>query len=217
MESIEKDARLKDQLTGAQAADVTEARTHREAATRAVRTRMNHVFYPEKSETQASPSTCTRLSSPLAGVPRSERSTARRSPTVWSSRGLAPSAFGWPFKPIWAEDRPHLPIAEAAEWFASYVYMPKTRDRVVLDAAIKDAVSQLTPKFGYADRFDDDAQRYVGLAHGRRLLLNFCRQRPCLCPRRLRGASNVCAGTRRRPDRAGSNDIEHRLLDRRQC
>ena len=45
-------------------------------------------------------------------------------------------------KPIWPDDRPHLPIAEIADWFAAYVYLPKVRDRVVLEGAIRDAVGK---------------------------------------------------------------------------
>jgi hypothetical protein len=36
-------------------------------------------------------------------------------------------------KPIWPEDREHLPVSELADWFSSYVYLPKLRDRVVLE------------------------------------------------------------------------------------
>ena len=41
----------------------------------------------------------------------------------------APNAYGIALSPIWPEDRPHLPIAEIADWFATYVYLPKLRDR----------------------------------------------------------------------------------------
>jgi uncharacterized protein len=58
-------------------------------------------------------------------------------------------------KPLWPQDRPHIPINEIAEWFATYVYLPKLRDRVVLDTAIREAVAKLDPSFGYADSFDD--------------------------------------------------------------
>ncbi|HWP25930.1 MAG TPA: hypothetical protein VNL39_06270 [Xanthobacteraceae bacterium] len=66
-------------------------------------------------------------------------------------------------KPIWPEDRPHLPVSEVAEWFSSYVYLPKLRDGVVLQAAICDAVAKLDPTFGYADSFDEAAGRYRNL------------------------------------------------------
>jgi hypothetical protein len=36
-----------------------------------------------------------------------------------------------------------LPVAGIAEWFATYVYLPKPRDRVVLETAL----ARLDPKF----------------------------------------------------------------------
>lgn len=41
--------------------------------------------------------------------------------------------------------------------------MPKLRDRVVLDGAIRDAVGKLDPAFGFADRFDEATGKYIGL------------------------------------------------------
>ena len=41
--------------------------------------------------------------------------------------------------------------------------VPKLRDRVVLEAAIRDAVAKLDPSFGYADRFDEAAGGYRNL------------------------------------------------------
>jgi len=66
--------------------------------------------------------------------------------------------------PLWPDNRSHLGITEVADWFASYAYLPKLRDRVVLEAAIRDAVGKLDPAFGYADSFDEAANRYIGLA-----------------------------------------------------
>jgi len=64
---------------------------------------------------------------------------------------------------LWPADRPHLPVAEIAEWFATYVYLPKLRDRVVLEKAIGDALARLDPRFAYADGFDEASGKYVGL------------------------------------------------------
>ena len=50
------------------------------------------------------------------------------------------------------------------EPFCSYVYLPKLRDRLVLEGAIRDAVGKLDPSFGYADRFEQDTGAYDGLA-----------------------------------------------------
>jgi hypothetical protein len=64
---------------------------------------------------------------------------------------------------LWPADRPHLPVAEIAGWFATYVYLPKLRDRVVLETAIRDALAKLDPKFAYAEDFDKGSGKYTGL------------------------------------------------------
>ena len=64
---------------------------------------------------------------------------------------------------LWPADRPHLPVAESAEWFATYVYLPKLRDRVVLETAIRDALAKLDPIFAYAEGFDEASGKYAGL------------------------------------------------------
>jgi hypothetical protein len=70
-------------------------------------------------------------------------------------------------KPIWPDDRPHLAVSEVTEWFASYVYLPKLRDSVVVQTAIRDAVAKLDPTFGYADGFDEASSRYRNLTWAR--------------------------------------------------
>jgi hypothetical protein len=64
---------------------------------------------------------------------------------------------------LWPAERPHLPVAEIAAWFATYVYLPKLRDRVVLENAIRDALARLDPKFAYAEGFDEASGKYAGL------------------------------------------------------
>src|SRR5205085_4725222 len=44
-----------------------------------------------------------------------------------------------------------------------YVYLPKLRDRVVLETAIRDALAKLDPKFAYAEGFDEGSGKYAGL------------------------------------------------------
>jgi hypothetical protein len=57
-----------------------------------------------------------------------------------------------------------LPVGEIAEWFATYVYLPKLRDGVVLERAIRDALARLDPKFAYAEAVDEATGKYAGLA-----------------------------------------------------
>ncbi len=57
-------------------------------------------------------------------------------------------------------------MSELAEWFAAYVYLPKLRDRVVLEGAIRDAVGKLDAAFAYADSFDAELGPLPGPALG---------------------------------------------------
>ena len=103
-------------------------------------------------------------------------------------------------KPIWPEDRPHLPLAEIADWFASYVYLPRLRDRVVLETTIRDAVAKLDPEFGYADSYDGATGRYRNLVWG---------QEPARAAAGDRGAGACCGGESavgREHDEAASGD-----------
>lgn len=72
-------------------------------------------------------------------------------------------------EPIWPADRPHLSVDEVVDWFTQFVYLPKLRDRVALEAAIRDAVGKLDPKFAYADSFDAPTGRYHKLILARNL------------------------------------------------
>ena len=58
----------------------------------------------------------------------------------------------------------HLGTKQLWEYLASYLYLPRLRDSAVLTNAIQEGISQLVgDHFGYAERFDEDANRYEGL------------------------------------------------------
>ena len=103
---------------------------------------------------------------------------------------------------LWPADRPHLPVAESAEWFATYVYLPKLRDRVVLETAIRDALAKLDPKFAYAEGFDEASGSMPG-SSGKRRRSARCRSRRSSCGPRSRWRS--CARSRHTAARAGSD------------
>lgn len=167
--SIITDERLKAQTTQGTWKDAEDkARSQAEGARRAVRAAWSHVFYPIKAD--------------MAGKAFDlEHSliSARDRPAVpvgvydkVRGDGIALERLGgdrlWlALQPIWPDDRPHLPVSEVADWFATYVYLPKVRDRVVLDGAIRDAVGKLTPQFGYADSCDPETGDYRNLIWGR--------------------------------------------------
>ena len=114
----------------------------------AVRAAWSHIFYPVKSEKAGKP----------FDLEHSLISTRERSaiPVVVyqkiSGDGIALEKLGserlWQaLGPIWPEDRPHLGLSEVAGWFATYVYLPKVRDRVALESSIRDTVAKLDPLF----------------------------------------------------------------------
>ena len=80
---------------------------------------------------------------------------------------LGPDTLWLKLRPLWAEDRPHIAISEIADWFASYVYLPKVRDRVVLETSIREAIGKFDAPFGYAERFDGVKGVYEGLIYAK--------------------------------------------------
>jgi hypothetical protein len=160
--SIIKDDRLKQQMTTAQITDTGEkAKTHGDGARRALRTAWSHIFYPTKSETPGKPFDLEHSlisARDRAAIPVVVYEKAKGDGIALEKLGA--DRFWHALKPIWPEDKPHLRVAEIADWFATYVYLPKLRDRVVLEGAIRDAVGKLDPQFGYADGFDEATGQY---------------------------------------------------------
>jgi hypothetical protein len=170
-DSIVKDSRLQQQMTNAQEADAKEkAKTHAEGAHRAVRSAWSHIFYPVKSETPGKPFDLEHTltsSRDRAAIPVAVYEKAK-------AEGITLEKLGkerlWrELEPLWPKDRAYLPIAEVADWFASYVYLPRLRDRVVLENTIRESVAELDPKFGYADGYDEATGRYRNLVWAKSL------------------------------------------------
>lgn len=64
---------------------------------------------------------------------------------------------------IW-NDAPHVATKKLWEYLASYLYMPRMRDRNVLIDTVQGGISQLVcDSFAYAGRFDEVTGRYEGL------------------------------------------------------
>jgi hypothetical protein len=70
--------------------------------------------------------------------------------------------------PLWRGD--HVGVKQLAEDMAKYLYLPRLRDDDVLLAAIREGVApRLIPAetFAYAERWDEQKKRYVGLSVNR--------------------------------------------------
>ncbi len=72
--------------------------------------------------------------------------------------------------PLWRGN--HVGVKQLAEDMAKYLYLPRLRDDDVLLAAIREGVApRLIPSetFAYAERWDEQKKRYVGLCVGRKI------------------------------------------------
>jgi hypothetical protein len=161
------DKRLQDQMTQAQLADARDKfKNNREGAARAVRAAWSHVLFPVESTEPGKPFDLDHLALTArerAGVPAAvyEKASARGDGII--KEALGGETLATRLAELWPADRPHLPVADVAEWFSTHVYLPKLRDRVVLETAIRDALAELDPKFAYAEGFDRGSGKYEGL------------------------------------------------------
>lgn len=77
--------------------------------------------------------------------------------------------------PLWRGN--DVSVKQLAEDFARYTYLPRLKDSNVLIAAVRDGVALLTwvqDSFGFADSFDEAADRYRGLRGGQGLSFLDC-------------------------------------------
>ena len=64
---------------------------------------------------------------------------------------------------LW-RDQNHVEIKQLIADFATYLYLPRLRDRQLVIDAVRAAISQLVcDHFAYADGYDATAERYFGL------------------------------------------------------
>jgi hypothetical protein len=70
-------------------------------------------------------------------------------------------------KYLW-RSKDHVSLAELAEWFPRYLYLPRLRNREVLEGAVRDGVSGLyvDETFALASGYDEATGRYEGLRLG---------------------------------------------------
>jgi hypothetical protein len=72
-------------------------------------------------------------------------------------------------KILWKDGPDHIPVKQLWSYFSQHVYLPRLKDESVLLEAISDGMSRmlwLDEGFGFADEWDEDRQRYIGLHVG---------------------------------------------------
>jgi hypothetical protein len=164
---IQKDISSRKDVTHSQEDEAKEkARTHRDGAAKAVRLAWANILYGIKTEatTAGTAFDLERISissKDRAAIPVAAYDKVKGDGIV--KEKLGGESLSIHLKELWPQDRPHIAVTELADWFASYVYLPKLRDRLVLENAIREAVGKLDPAFGYADRYDEANDAYPGL------------------------------------------------------
>ena len=155
---------------------VRQAETQRNAADSAVAARLPETYQwllvPVKEAPQ-SPVTwqAIRLSGADALAERASRKLRSDELLITS---LAPTVLKMHLDrvPLWSGD--HVAIRQLVEHFARYLYLPRLSDPQVLLRAISDGLGLMLwqqDSFAYADRFDPDNDRYLGLRGGERITL----------------------------------------------
>jgi hypothetical protein len=161
------DRRAQEQMTQVQLAEARDkAKNSQDGAMRAVRMAWSHVLFSVESSEPGKAFDLDHLmltTRDRSQIPDSVYDKASAKGDGIIKEALGGETLATRLIELWPADRPHLPVTEIAEWFATYVYLPKLRDRVVLEAAIRDALAKLDPKFGYADSFDEAGGKYIGL------------------------------------------------------
>lgn len=165
---ILKDDTLTSGLTKAQIGDAEEKlRSFTESTKRSVRTAWSHVLYPLKSDAAVNGSAFDLAYLPVTARDRASIAAAtydkcRADGVILEKFGA--ESFSRYLDPLWPDDEPHLPLKRIAEWFASYVYLPKLKDRVVLAEAMRLALTSLGAPYGYAESYDEVGKRYTRLS-----------------------------------------------------
>jgi hypothetical protein len=103
----------------------------------------------------------TRLQGQEAIVPRASKKLVHDEALMPK---IGPARLSIPLKQyLWGENN-HVNTKRLWEYFASYVYLPRLRDKSVLARAIEEGISKLfCQEFAYAEAYDEATGRYSGL------------------------------------------------------
>ena len=150
---------------------VRQAETQRDAAAGAVTARLPETYHWVLVPVQASPDAAIQWSAiRLTGQ---DALAVRASRRLKNDELLVTGFAGTRLRmeldrvPLWRGD--HVSVQQVVEDFARYPYLPRLSDASVFLKAAGEGVGLLTweqDAFAFADSFDDEAQRYLGLRGG---------------------------------------------------
>lgn len=136
-------------------------------ATETIKTRLKeawcYLHYPTQESAQADVEWMS------GKIPAQDGLLARVSKKLVAEEGLltelGPSRFDRDLqKYIW-NGKPHLSLKDLLEYLNRHIYLPRLKNRDVLIKAVQAAISGMLPgPFAYAERWDEKASAYLGLA-----------------------------------------------------
>ena len=121
-----------------------------------------YLIYPHQESAQA------EIEWASGKVPAQDGLLSRASKKLVSDEGLLPELGPTRLdrdlqRYIW-NGKPHLLLKDLWEYLNRYTYLPRLKNQTVLVKAVQAAVSGMFPgPFAYAERWDEDAQKYLGL------------------------------------------------------
>jgi uncharacterized protein len=122
-----------------------------------------YLLYPVQETVQS------ELEWETSKVPAQDGLLSRASKKLVSDEGLLPELGPARLdrelqKYIW-NGKKHLSLKDLSEYLNRYVYLPRVKNQMVLVKAVQASISGMLPgPFAYAERWDEDAQIYQGLA-----------------------------------------------------
>ena len=170
--SILKDRVLREDMTQSQADDAqSQFDRAGEALRRSVRSAWVHLLCPAAEGPGDGPGSGFAMHAARLVNRGGAKSVAQAAWDKASGDGavlgeIGPENLARCLEPLWPEDRPHIPVEELRQWFASYVYLPRLRDEAVLDSALRRLAEDFAFPFALAAGFDAESGAYDDVVDG---------------------------------------------------
>jgi hypothetical protein len=103
----------------------------------------------------------TRLQGQESVIPRASKKLVHEEALITK---IGPARLAIPLKNYIFNQTNHVNTKRLWDYFASYLYFPRLRDKNVMAEGIRDGISKLfCEHFAYAENYDEAQERYVGL------------------------------------------------------
>ena len=172
--SIIEDKDMMNSLTNEQKKDATSrvARAE-EALKQRIRGTWSHVFYPAPDDDESNSAGMIKgfkleslsIINRAPGKPIAPHVYEKLKTNEVITAKLGTKTLVSALEEIWKRDNPHIKINALLDWFASYIYLPRLRDGVVLIDAIEELIKEIDSPIAFAERYDEQSGEYQGIGY----------------------------------------------------